>query len=1384
MTFLLIVPNVYANSQIAIEQLKVDDVSFVVNTDYVTLKKTITPMLTISFKDPASWASDGDVHEPDYYSVDVKSITSGETSNIKIYKGSTEYSEKVLSLHNKMKIETGSLYEIEVTPFHMHQIVADDGTIIEEPAPYISPRQYVYALTDIAANYESKANSIEVSFDDVAIEGIKYKVMYALGNYDNKDDVIDNIDGQVIVTKDSNEVTSYVDAGTGRQMLKLSLDSNLVPGQTYSIFIEPIIDNYNGKAISRNRLFPNISKVTTEIRLDLEKDGEYLKLLWEIPSSYQVEDETANLEELRVIEIDEGNEKPIAIFNGNSGVIGYYKMKSPDYGKSYQLLVKYSNQENYTKSNKAVYNPTSTYIVPSKPYIPNFLSRKQFEMIMPNYSSTDDIETAVDTINILKDRYFVKDYSLKTAINQVIDDNDVFKIATDGGINLVWGAFKRRDMNELSPTYGQTIYDNNVSYDVYISDSYGTLDYVKPVIMDFKTTSLTSENAITDEDNIIGYRYNFKSYFDIEGGMKLISPGNLYYVKVVPKKEDLIGGASIVSLYYDYNGDAFMPPSLSKPPFMVDSVTDTSISIKFRNKWYEVMAKNASEGSILSKWQTRLFIDEGVLKEEGTNAYDIYKSQLEVERFKDAMSYVDADLEIIDRTISFGENADGIIDSKYKFLYIQYDEVEDKIAQMQNEDATYNFEKYLSDLATALSDGTSEYVYTEITPTVDGDDLKYMQEGLLPNTKYLLILNVYRELPGGEISQMLIPSALTASTLPEDDEINPNPEVPNLYATNSSSTSIDLQFKYNTDFNYEIIYSKKDDKTDVEKIEIKKPDANFVNGSYHKVTVEGLFPNTTYYFWLKAIGDGVESNYSNTTAKKTLDVAVPTPPRRLGLASAFMLDKYGFERSLDNDTVVLEWLLDDYDKADEEENDGKVKKEYSYQIEISDNKKFIGAKIFVSPSIAAAGRTIHEKNVISLKGLIPNRKYYVRGKTILAISGDEGKVVKESPYTHFFRLITLPDENEYDGNVDLEAMLLPDNDYEQTYNSSDKVVLYRFRDNKKGDRLVSERLISQIMMNNMRTIKVDLSGAGDNKLIEYKLEVPEIIYKTLSKRGVDLKIRTKDGEVLFPAGFADSYLKEYDRRGEKAKVVLYLKKDVLWYNKFKPTFNVYKIPLKVGGYLSSDSKRKNFTHFDKDVSVSFDKGEYDKYVYKMQEYVDKARPISVVSGKTSFSAKIRQAAVLLPYRVNDFRYNESYYVSSHWSRKYLEDLNKKFDLKGMPAYYPESFASHKNVVNGIFSIINDDLTIDFEKNLKRDDRMALMRAGILKQNKLSDGTISKIDAIEMFVRAYEVKYGYESDADLVSKAYEYGLISSVSNFRASDAIKRGEMIAILARLVK
>ncbi len=1381
LTFLFIVSNVYANSQIAIEQLKVDDVSFIVNTDYVTLKKTISPMLTISFKDPVSWASDGEEHEPDYYNLDVRNITSGKNTNIKIYKGSVEYTEKIIALHNKMKIDTGSLYEIEITPFHIHRKVDAEGKVTEEEAPYISPRKYVYALTDIAATYETRANSIDVKFDDIAVQGVKYKIMYALGNYDNKDDVIDNIDGQVIVSKDSNEVSSYIDSGTGRQMLKLSLDSNLVPGQTYSVFVEPMIDNYNGKSISRNRLFPNISKVTTEIKLELEKDGEYIKLLWEIPSTYQVEDETANLEEIRVVEIDEGNKKPIAIFNGSSGVIGYYKMKSPDYGKSYQLFVKYSNQENYTQSNKVAYNPSSAYIVPSKPYIPEFLSKKSFDMIMPNYSSNDSIEDSLDTINILKDKYFVKDYSLTTPINQVIQNNDVFRIADNGGVNIVWGAFKRRDINELSPTYGKIIYDNNVSYDIYISDSYGSLEYVKPVIQDFKTSSTTSENVILDGDNIIGYRYNFQSYYDIDGGMKAISPNKLYYVKVVPKKQDLIGAHSIVAFYYDYNGASFMPPSLSNPPFMIDEVSENSIGIKFRNKWYEVMAKNASEDSILSKWQTRLFIDEGELKEKGVNAYNIYDSKIEVERFKEAMSHVDADLEIIDREISFGENSEGIIDSKYKFLCVKYDEVENKIAHMKNEDATYDFEKYMSDLTKALKDGTSEYKYVEINPVVDGDELKYTQGGLLPNSKYLLLLNVYRELPSGEIVEMFIPSVLLASTLPENIEINPNPEVPNLYASSASSTSINLQFKYNTDFTYEIIYSKKDDKTDVKKVEIKKPTDDFVNGSYYEISVDGLFPNTTYYFWLKAIGKDVESNYSNTTSKKTLDVDAPTPPRRLGLASSFMLDKYGFQRSLDKDMVVLEWMLDNFDISNEDES--AVKKEYSYRIEISENKKFVGAKVFTSPNSAPSGGNIHEKNVISLEGLSPNRKYYVRGKTILTISGEEGKIVRESQYTHFFILLTLPDENEYDRNVDLEALLLPDSDYEQSYDSKNKKVYYRFRDGNKGDRIVSERLISQIVMNDLGVVNVDFKSSND-KIMDYMIEIPDFLYRTFSKRGVDLKIRTKDGELIFPSGFADSYFNKYGNGDNKNSVVIELKKDFLAYNKFSYGLNAYRAPLNLGVYLKGESKRKNLRYFDKDVSVSFDKGAYDKYVYKMQEYVDKAKPIEVICGKTSFTAKIKQPAILQAYRVNDFRYAQSYYNKTHWSRKYLEDIKKKYDIKGMTSYIPESFASHKNVVNSIFAVLDNALEIDFEKNLKRADINTLIRSGILNGNKLSDGTISKKDALEMFVKAYEIKYGNESNGDLVKKAHDYGLISSVNNFKAYDAIKRSEMITILSRLIK
>ncbi|MBN2221213.1 MAG: hypothetical protein JW708_03335, partial [Vallitaleaceae bacterium] len=1083
------------NVQIPVESVWVDNVYYTLGENLVTGEAMIRPTMTVSWKDPANWANaldPADIHSPDYYDVEVKNLTTGETGKTTINEGTTEFTERQVAVHEDVYLKTGSLYQIQVKPYHYHYT---DG--VPSIAQVSGIAKNAYAITDLQVDFESDSDSINVIWDNLGVPEFQYRIIYARGDFDTRADVINNKVGEVAgITSNTVGVTSFYDGTSSRQKLSYSLTSNIYPGQIYSVIVEPVVSFFNGIAVTRNRNFPVINTVSTNIELNYTEQGEYLRLQWNIPAEFRVESGEGQykLTEARLVQGTDG--ETIAIFEESSGTIGYYLVPKPIVDTTYQLILTYEANiggiaqklEPSPMSNELLYSPSQLMVQPTAPYVPTFFSKEILEDLKAQYTDAEIRE-------LLAKEYLVPGFTTYLGkIDDIFDKKITYHVEPNNlAVNFVWSSFRRIDVDKTSSTYNQVITDLNVYYDIYVTDQLAALDGAPPVSSNQRYSSLDEERIIKNEfDDIVGFRSPLSSYYDFEEGtLKSLMPNKIYYIRVIAKKvsgnQELRSEPVTVSFYYDDEGDSFAPPLINKPPLRVleEETTTTGITLGWKEEWVEVINTNRDENLPLQDWTNEVWVtSSGIVSDkeiEGAQYFAIYDRMSEVDRLKAYLLSIGISTATIDlqsRKIDLGANPFGISRVEYKFAKIPYSDVQAAIKKRQDEgDAEFSFLEYFDELAK----NRDLLTWKKITPTSnqkDVDEVLYREEGLAPNTSYLFVLLPYRVLYETMIIEAHYPTPIIVATESEPVIVNPDPTVPSLYISGQTERSIDVTWTYNTDFSYEILYNRVDDMKTAKSLPIELPsptDPNYpMNGKPYEVTIKDLFPATGYYFYIQATQPATSSKsaWSNPVFGMTNDIGSPNPPMGIGVAPDRTMKKYGYDMAVTENSIAIQWLKhpEDVESLNDEKD---VKIYYSYILEAANNEKFIEPQYLVSgdeDSIIPGSMELLEKNLVKFNNLISNRFYYFRMKTRVTVVGTEEDqfIIKESTYySPTLRILTVPSDQEYDSGSDPALEILPSENYEIIYDAEKEELIYRFRDNGvdangNADNNVDQRLISEL----------------------------------------------------------------------------------------------------------------------------------------------------------------------------------------------------------------------------------------------------------------------------------------------------------------------------------
>lgn len=1399
-----------ANIQLPVARAEIDNVFYRLGKDAITGRRLIRPIIDLRWQDPSDWAEgtgpnyDQAKDNPEGYRITLENLTLNQTHYYQApYTGLGAHESQV---GENISLATGSLYKVGVRPFHNH--INPNGRV--EPAPYPGPDAYAYAITDLDVRLESTDSTVTVIWDDLGKQDFSYRIVYGLGDYSNEgasQGFYNNKEGEVSgLRPNSPEVVGFYDPASRRHKLKYVLSEKIYPGQIYSVLVEPMVDTYEGERVVRNRNYPLIHSVSTNVKLTYVEEGEYLRLYWKIPSSFEVgkDKDKYSLTQTQVVEIKDNNEKNIVIFKGLAGAVNYYLVNKPKGDMDYQLRLKYESVAGGGKppilaqSNILRYSPSELRIRPTRPAIPKLTTPALLEEWALTLSP-DEIKQ-----KLAGEGYLLNSYTYAGDLGEIFNQNVVFhRKASTNTINLVWSAFRRKDIDSNSPNYNKIIADLNTYYDIYITDDYNALGEIPELEKDLRFEATSGKDFIyNSKQDIIGFHKEFNQFYDKHSQQFLsFKPNKIYYIKLVAKKkignEDYRSDPTIVSFYYDGLG-VYAPPVLTKPPLreLRERTTQAAVTIGWQEKWYEVINLHPASKPTLGKWFPVAWVKGDTVYDrevEGAVRYDLYKSETEAKRFLKAVE-ANPNYKFVDRMIDLGSNSYGDSTIKYKFAKVEYADVLAAIEKEKIVNPAYDFAQYFDDLIKQDKKQAAGLDWQEIRGEKNKENPEewlYQEENLKANTAYMFILYPYRAMADGSEIYAHFPTPILVATKPEADLVEPEPTVPKLFVVDTSATTIKLGWNYNKDFNYKIKYAESlNPKQEIEvevKVSADPNDPNYpTNGDFFYLQVEGLFPDTSYQFSIQAANSASQktSAWSNPVIGRTRPILPPMAPPGFGLAAQQDMVRHKYERPVTKDSFAVQWIRLNEDRALSQDKP-VLNKVYDYILEVADNQTFIDPMIINTSDSQADKVEILEKSLVKINGLVAGKTYYARVKTRLTVSAGDQKIVVDSlEYSPVVRVTLGLDQGEYDGDRDPSLEVLPDRDYELIYQEKEKSLTFRFRyqakdKEGKGDNRVDQRLINQLIAQGLYTYSADLSKFRNQEVKIRRLELPYPVYEAFLNHKVKLEILAGPVQVSLPMSALEREM-----------------------NRHKEDFGgqpMVKIEIRESGDLPIKSQVNHLRRISQPQAVKIEIG--SNRLRSQVEFLDLAMEIGLspldrtelyqkeplaylqTMGKLQRQVQGTYDKAQNRYRIQTRDLGQYGLYSAgqplldqtglakagHWSDIYRDKVASHMVFKNLSSYHPDQAVSGQGFYNGLYAGVKNQGEIDFEGDIAGDKKKTLLASGLMADRVNLQAGLSRMQALVAMVKAYELV----QDGPL---AYDRDQVAGIA---FGQAVSQGEAITLL-----
>lgn len=1366
--------DVFANAQNPVTNLYDPIVSHKQVADSVTGRQTILPSVELKWEAPKSnpmpdvGATTNDKLNPDYYEVVLKDVVKGTQVKSGEIKGLT------VKLENEISgIKNGTLYNAQVMAHHEHTYIDDLGNIRYDRAPHIATSHAnAYFITDFDTQLKGVDGKLEISWE--YIQGIEYRVGYAQGNYPKKELFPTN---KVEFTVTESDITVYKDTETGGQRAKITLSDGIVPGQIYSAYVYPRTERTNdNQVIYANKTSPKVAIGVTEVSLRVYNIGkDKIRLEWNIEPEI-LQGQRYQLIQTQIYEQTVGSQNPnlITTLHGIAGAqLGYYEYREPKEKAEYYAVFIF---QNIVDGSYLMPSPETNRVL----YTPHELREKPVQPKVP--------KPANENAAITKDHLVTND--------DVYDISHTFHAKAKGQpeISIVWDApYKINDE-------GNKVVEYEMLYDIWVSDNLDILNSkeLPPVIQDLNYSSSLGEDALlyNTRREVVGFKKTLSQYYTQDGQLRSLNTNKTYYIKLVAKRPygDSVEESlpTIVSITYGKDGDIFVPPVLGRPPLRLKEVTKDTATLQWLEKWYEIISNNPLEYSdeeqfLASQWNSKVYTGSAKLPPIRFMASDnltehILKTKTHVEQVKNAVKTQTGDSNYYgnhyyDRSVELGK------DTKYEVKVVPYDTINQQLMDY-NETASnkIGIEEWI-----AINESDSKDDWQDISPSESNENdgltwKEYKVTGLSPNTRYVLLIRAYRIAEDGTKQKQTYPSYVMCTTL--SDYIDPaeTPKVPELYLEGKTDTSISVWWTYNSSFEYEIVYSRKNEVKDAEKWEFTisddpRSETYLSDGSKAVVTITGLFPDTTYNIWIRAkqkVGDKV-SAWSNPVTAKTDILPTPLPPTGLGIAAKQSIIDLGLDFApLGKDYITVEWTKDPNDNNDESA-DKAMSKEYQYIAEFADNAEFLDSITVTTKdennNTSASGDnqavSILSKTMIRFNGLSANKHYYVRVKTVLIYKDpkSEREIIRESEFTESIRILTQTSDDEYDGGGNDNIVI-----YEEAIKEGivDGVWTWEILD--------SNKVISDIIKRKEYFFTINLQRYKNRTSYTMRrINIPKPVMDALTNQKKAIKIRTELGIYEIPA----TAIAYYTAQGD-AKDTIQFGLQEIYYSDIATVLKDYPevfvkaekltIGIKGKNYMKTASKADGMVK----VSLTLDGVSPGKYnninAYNCPDisgvWVKENHTVDTINNSSYITFKTQQIGTYALFE----RQNISIPIYTSYSMNLLQE---SYTIRGLGSVYKADTLVHSNqYINLLLGLAQNKQDIDLTADVSQEVKAKVKTIGLYVSS--NTGYITQEQALNGVVKLYELKTGYKikpstksfnnvskNYRESAAKAYAIGLITDI-----------------------
>ncbi len=473
--------------------------------------------------------------------------------------------------------------------------------------------------------------------------------------------------------------------------------------------------------------------------------------------------------------------------------------------------------------------------------------------------------------------------------------------------------------------------DSDVMYDLWLLEDSGVIDD-PPVETKIQTSfQPNSANFVRDESidgKVIGYKYKIEN----------LQPNHTYYFRIVAKKtfaeekEGIIQNVEHIStpalkVIVTLPGGVIDTPLLpSNPPLQIrkqengikDMITDTSITIQLKNRWFEQFDPATGRWSYIQADKTSM---------SDTPPYNPQTTPPDNQNYR-KVEY-DPAVTLYVGCTEYTPDIDISTINTYKL---------EKVPTTPN-DELEDMDLNVPENIPVPDTGTP--VHAKHNVVVPVNDLE-------PNTTYILWVRAARDGNPPLLSDVSNPIIFT--TLPTPEDTIEKPVVPDLRCTNISDTFADLAWNYKEQNTYYLKYGNVDDVTKAQG-SLTVTGAQIKNSGLDYVRVSGLTADTQYYFWIQAeafnsdLSASEKSEWSDSLPLRTLKLIPPSTPRGFGVKNT--------ADAVTKNSITFEWIQEPG---------------LTYILEIAGKIDYSDAKVYECGSVTE----------FKVEGLTSNFRYFAR----------------------------------------------------------------------------------------------------------------------------------------------------------------------------------------------------------------------------------------------------------------------------------------------------------------------------------------------------------------------------------------------------------------------